>query len=142
MPTRSASDYLSYVKAQVQTQVRPQAGGLGPKLTRTTPYNEGGSTVLNAITQASDMRYVTRGQAAPARVISRPFVLNRSNPKALSRVAFLGSAGPQGTLVSQPAARTSGTNGLVVLQTNLIQNANQNAGRSGNFQSNNAAITK
>ena len=137
MPTRSNSDYLNYIKAQVVTQTAtavPQA--------RNILRYEGSGQYLNAITQTSDMRYAAAGRAPPARVIARPFVQNRSNPKALSRVAFLGSAGPQGTLVSQPAARTSGTQGLVVLQTNLIQNANQNAGKSGNFLGNTPAITK
>ena len=138
MPTRSASDYLSYVKAQVQSQ----SGSIAPKLTRTTPYNQGGVGVLNAVVQASDMRYVTRGQVAPARVIARQLVLNRSNPKNLSQVGILSGGGVLGGVVNRPATRTSGTQGLIVLQTNLIQNANQNAGKSGSFQSNNAAITK
>lgn len=137
MPTRSASDYLSYVKAQVITQTAtavPQA--------RNILRYEGSGQYLKAVTQASDMRYAVAGRLPPGRVIARPIVMNRSNPKALSRVAFLGSAGVQGTLVSQPAARTAGTQGLVVLQTNLIQNANQNAGKSGNFLGNTPAITK
>lgn len=138
MPTRSASDYLSYVKAQVQSQ----SGSIAPKLTRTTPYNQGGVGVLNAITQASDMRYATRGQLPPGRVIARQIVMNRSNPKNLSQVGILSGGGVLGGVVNRPATRTSGTNGLIVLQTNLIQNANQNAGNSGSFQSNNAAITK
>ena len=117
MPTRSASDYLSYVKAQVQSQ----AGSIAPKLTRTTPYNQGGVAVLNAVTQASDMRYVTRGQVAPARVIGRPFVQNRNNPKNLSRVGILSGGGVLGPVVSQPATRLSGTGNLIVPQTNLIQ---------------------
>jgi hypothetical protein len=120
MPTRSASDYLSYVKAQVQSQ----SGSIAPKLTRTTPYNQGGVTVLNAITQASDMRYATRGQLPPGRVIARQLVLNRSNPKNLSQVATLSGGGVLGGVVNRPATRTSGTQGLIVLQTNLIQNAN------------------
>jgi len=137
MPTRSNSDYLNYIKAQVVTQTPtavPQA--------RNILRYEGSGTYLNAITQTSEMRYVTTGRLPPSRIAPRQVVFNRSNPKALSRVAFLGSAGPQGTLVSQPPTRTSGTQGLVVLQSNLIQNANQNAGKSGNFLSNNAAITR
>ena len=120
MPTRSASDYLSFVKAQVQSQ----AGSVAPKLTRTTPYNQGGVGVLNAVTQASDMTYVTRGKVAPARVVARQFVMNRSNPKNLSQVAFLSGGGVLGGVVSRPLPRTSGTSSLIVLQTNLIQNAN------------------
>lgn len=135
MPTRSASDYTTYVKLQAQAQ-------LAPKLTRTTPYNEGGQAVINSVVQTSAMRYVTTGRAAPARVSARQVVFTRSNPKNLSQVATLSGGGVLGGVVSQPATRLSGTQGLVVLQTNLIQNANQNAGRSGNFQSNNAAITK
>jgi hypothetical protein len=137
MPTRSASDYLSYVKAQIVTQTAvavPQA--------RNILRYQGGTTPFNAIAQASDMRYVTTGRLAPARIAPRQVVQTRSNPKNLSRVAFLGSAGPLGTLISQPPTRLAGASGLVVLQSNLIQNANQNAGRGGNFQSNNAAITK
>jgi hypothetical protein len=137
MPTRSNSDYLNYIKAQVVTQTAtavPQA--------RNILRYEGSGQYLNAITQTSDMRYLTTGRLAPSRIAPRQVVLNRSNPKALSQVAFLGSAGPLGTLVNQPAARTAGTQGLVVLQTNLIQNANQNAGKSGNFLGNTPAITR
>ena len=126
MPTRPASDYLSYIKAQVLTQTTvavPQA--------RNILRYEGSGQYLNAITQTSDMRYAAVGRATPARVIARQVVFNRSNPKNLSRVAFLGSAGPQGTLVGQPPTRLAGTQGLVVLQTNLIQNAQASAGRGG-----------
>jgi hypothetical protein len=137
MPTRSASDYLSFVKAQVESN----RGSVPPKLTRTTPYNQGGSVVLNAITQESDMRYVTRGQAAPARVMGRPVVFNRSNPNNLSQVGTLSGGGVLGGVVNRPATRVSGTAGLVVLQTSLIQNANQNAGNSGSFRNNSPAIT-
>jgi len=138
MPTRSNSDYLNYIKAQVVTQTPtavPQA--------RNILRYEGSGTYLNAITQTSEMRYVAAGRLPPARVIPRPTIFNRSNPKALSRVAFLGSAGPLGSIAgTAPPTRVSGTQGLVVLQSNLIQNANQNAGKSGNFLSNNAAITR
>jgi len=123
MPTRSASDYLSFVKAQIESN----QGSIPPKLTRTTPYNQGGVGVLNAITQASDMRYVTRGQLAPARVVARPIVMNRSNPKDLSQVGILSGGGVLGSVVSRPMARTSGTQSLIVLQSNLIQNANASA---------------
>jgi hypothetical protein len=123
MPTRSASDYLSFVKAQIESN----QGSIPPKLTRTTPYNQGGVGVLNAITQASDMRYVTRGQLAPARVVARPIVMNRSNPKDLSQVGILSGGGVLGPVVSRPMARTSGTQSLIVLQSNLIQNANASA---------------
>jgi len=138
MPTRPASDYLSYIKAQVLTQTTvavPQA--------RNILRYEGSGQYLNAITQMSDMRYVTTGQLPPARIAPRQVVFNRSNPKNLSRVAFLGSAGPQGTLVGQPPTRLAGTQGLVVLQTNLIQNAQASAGRGGTtFTNINQAITK
>jgi hypothetical protein len=120
MPTRSSSEYLSYVKAQIESNKNIPP----PKMTRTTPYNQGGVGVLNAVTQASDMRYVTRGQAAPARVVARQFVMTRANPKNLSQVGILSSGGVLGSVVSQPLPRTSGTNSLIVLQTNLIQNAN------------------
>jgi hypothetical protein len=69
--------------------------------------------------------------------------MNRSNPKNLSQVGILSGGGVLGGVVSRPVARTSGTNGLVVLQTNLIQNANQNAGRGGgNYLPSNPAITR
>jgi hypothetical protein len=123
MPTRSASDYLSYVKAQIESN----KGSVPPKLTRTTPYNQGGVGVLNAITQASDMSYVTRGQLAPARVAPRQIVMNRSNPKDISQVGILSSGGVLGPVVSRPAARLAGTQSLIVLQSNLIQNANASA---------------
>jgi len=138
MPTRPASDYLSYVKAQVLTQTTvavPQA--------RNILRYEGSGQYLNAVTQLSAMSYATRGQLVPTRVAPRQVVFNRSNPKNLSRVAFLGSAGPQGTLVSQPPTRLAGTQGLAVLQTNLIQNAQASAGRGGTtFTNINQAITK
>lgn len=122
MPTRSASDYLSYVKARVLTQTAaavPQA--------RNALRYEGNGAYMMSVAQLSEMKYVTNGQLVPSRVAPRQIVQNRSNPNALSRVAFLGSAGPQGTLVSQPQPRTSGTSSLIVLQTNLIQNANASA---------------
>jgi len=137
MPTRSASDYLSFVKAQVQSQ----SGSVAPKLTRTTPYNQGGVAVLNAVTQASDMRYVTRGQVAPARVIARPIVMNRANPKALSQVGILSGGGVLGPVVSRPATRFSGTQSLIVLQTNLIQNANACGKGTTTFTNTNQAIS-
>ena len=137
MPTRSASDYLSFVKAQIESN----QGSIQPKLTRTTPYNQGGVGVLNAVVQASEMRYVTRGQLAPARVIARPIVMNRANPKNLSQVGILSGGGVLGPVVSRPATRFSGTSGLIVLQTNLIQNANQNAGKSGSFNANNQSVS-
>jgi len=146
MPTRSASDYLSFVKAQVQSYVppntAPQSGGIGPRLSRTTPYNQGGVSVLNAITQTSDMRYVTTGQLPPARVAPRQIVQNRSNPKALSQVGILSSGGVLGGVVNQPAAKLSGTSGLIVLQTNLIQNANALARGTTTFTGSSQAITK
>lgn len=137
MPTRSASDYLSYVKAQILTQTAvavPQA--------RNILRYEGASTVLNAVTQLSDMRYATTGRLAPARVSPRQLVLTRSNPKALSQVGILSGGGVLGGVVSRPVARSSGTQGLIVLQTNLIQNPNASAGKSGSFNTNNAAITR
>lgn len=137
MPTRSSSDYLSFVKAQIEsnTNIPP------PKLTRTTPYNQGGSGVLNAVTQASDMRYVTRGQVAPARVVARQFVMTRANPKNLSQVGILSSGGVLGPVVSRPAARLAGTNSLIVLQTNLIQNANASAKGTTTFNGTNPATS-
>jgi hypothetical protein len=137
MPTRSASDYLSFVKAQIESN----QGSIPPKLTRTTPYNQGGVGVLNAITQASDMRYVTRGQLAPARVVARPIVMNRSNPKDLSQVGILSGGGVLGPVVSRPMARTSGTQSLIVLQSNLIQNANASAKGTTRFTGSSPAIT-
>lgn len=138
MPTRSASDYLSYVKAQIESN----KGSVPPKLTRTTPYNQGGVGVLNAVVQASEMRYVTRGQVAPARVAPRQIVMNRSNPKALSQVGILSGGGVLGPVVSRPAARLAGTQSLIVLQDNLIQNANQNARGTTAFTGSSPAITK
>jgi hypothetical protein len=137
MPTRSASDYLSFVKAQVESQ----SGSVAPKLTRTTPYNQGGVAVLNAVTQASDMRYITRGQLAPARVIARPFVTTRSNPKNLSQIGFLSGGGVLGGVVNRPTTRVSGTQGLIVLQTNLIQNANASAKGSTTFTNTNQSTS-
>ena len=123
MPTRSSSDYLSFVKAQIESNPNIPP----PKMSRTTPYNQGGVEVLNAVVQASEMRYVTRGQLAPARVAPRQIVMNRSNPKNLSQVGILSSGGVLGPVVSRPAARLAGTQSLIVLQTNLIQNANASA---------------
>jgi len=137
MPTRSASDYLSYVKAQIESN----QGSIQPKLTRTTPYNQGGVGVLNAVVQASDMSYVTRGQVAPARVIARPFVQNRSNPKNLSQVGILSGGGVLGPVMSRPAARLAGTQSLIVLQTNLIQNANASARGTTTFNGTNPATS-
>jgi hypothetical protein len=117
MPTRSASDYLSYQKATILS-----ATGFPKAQTRNVLTYEGGVTPLNAITQASEMRYVTTGRLPPGRVISRPFQ-NRANPKALSRVAFLSSGGVMGGIISQSQGRSSGTGSLIVLQHNLIQNA-------------------
>ena len=114
MPTRSASEYTSFVKLQAQAQ-------LNPTLTRTTPYNQGGQVANNALLQMSDMAYLTRGQTAPTRNIPTPFVMNRSNPKALSQVATLSGGGVLGGVVSRHQARSSGTNALIVPQTNLIQ---------------------
>lgn len=137
MPTRSASDYLSYQKAAIIT-----ATGFPVAQTRNVQRYEGAGQYLNAVTQLSAMSYAVTGRAVPGRIAPRQFVQNRSNPKALSCVAFLGSAGPQGTLVSQPVARTSGTSSLIVLQTNLIQNANASARGSTTFTNTNAAITR
>jgi hypothetical protein len=114
MPTRSASDYTTFVKLQAQAQA-------APKLTRTTPYDQGGQAVINTLLQTSDMSYVTRGRVAPGRVSARQLVLNRSNPKALSQVATLSGGGVLGGVVNRPAARSSGTGQLIVPQTNLIQ---------------------
>jgi hypothetical protein len=116
MPTRSASDYLSYQKATILS-----ATGFPKAQTRNVLRYEGGVTPLNAITQTSDMRYVTTGRLPPGRVVSRLPIQNRANPKALSRVGFLSSGGVLGGLVSQPQARTSGTGGLIVLRDSLIQ---------------------
>jgi len=117
MPTRSASDYLSYQKATILS-----ATGFPKAQTRNVLTYEGGVTPLNAITQTSEMRYVTTGRLPPGRVVARPFQ-NRANPKALSRVGFLSPGGVIGGVVSQPQPRTSGTGALIVLQDNLIQNA-------------------
>jgi len=114
MPTRSASEYTAFVKLQAQAQLKPT-------LTRTTPYNQGGQVANNALLQFSDMAYLTTGAAAPARVAPRQKVFSRSNPKALSQVATLSGGGVLGGVVSSPQARSSGTTGLVVPQTNLIQ---------------------
>jgi len=114
MPTRSASEYTSFVKLQAQAQLKPT-------LTRTTPYNEGGQVANNALLQFSDMAYLTRGQPVPTRDIPRQVVMNRSNPKALSQVATLSGGGVLGGVVSRPQARSSGTTGLSVPQTNLTQ---------------------
>jgi hypothetical protein len=122
MPTRSASEFLSYQKAVILQQTStavPQA--------RNVLRYENSSAQLNAVTQLSDMSYLTTGQLAPSRVAPRQVVMTRSNPKSLSQVGFLGSAGVLGQVVNNPQPRTSGTNGLIVLQTNLIQNANASA---------------
>jgi len=141
MPTRSASDYLSFVKAQVVSN--PNANSAAVPQARNVLRYEGAGQYLNAVTQLSAMSYATRGQLVPQRVAPRQVVMNRSNPKALSQAAFLGSAGPLGQVVNQPAAKYSGTNQLIVLQTNLIQNANANAGRGGtSFTNFNQAITR
>jgi len=138
MPTRSASDYLSFVKAQVQSQ----SGSVAPKLTRTTPYNQGGVGVLNAITQASDMGYLTRGQLAPARVAPRQIAISRSNPKNLAQVGILSGGGVLGGVVNQPATILSGTYSLIVPQTNLIQNPNLSGKGTTSFVGSSQAITK
>jgi len=122
MPTRSASEYLSYQKAQVLSQTAvavPQA--------RNVLRYENSSDQLRAVTQLSDMRYLTTGRQAPTRVAPRQIVQNRSNPKSLSQVGFLGSAGVLGQIVNRPQPRTAGTSQLIVLQSNLIQNANASA---------------
>ena len=117
MPTRSASDYLSYQKATILS-----ATGFPKAQTRNVLTYEGGVTPLNAITQTSEMRYVTTGRLPPGRVVNRLPFPNRANPKALSTVGFLSSGGVIGGVVSRPQPRTSGTTGLIVLQHNLIQN--------------------
>jgi hypothetical protein len=118
MPTRSASDYLSYQKATILS-----ATGFPKAQTRNVLRYEGGVTPLNAITQTSEMRYVTTGRLPPGRVFPRPPIQNRANPKALSRVAFLSPGGVMGGIISQSQGRSSGTGALIVLQHNLIQNA-------------------
>jgi hypothetical protein len=114
MPTRSASDYTTFVKLQAQAQVVP-------KLTRTTPYYQGGQTVINTMLQTSDMSYAIRGRLVPGRVAPPQIVQNRSNPKALSQVATLSGGGVLGGVVNRPVARLSGTNQLIVPRTNLYQ---------------------
>ena len=126
MPTRSASDYVSFVKAQVVSN--PNANVAAVPQARNVLRYEGAGLYLTAVTQMSDMRYATTGQLVPARVERRQVVQTRSNPKNLSQVAFLGSAGPLGQVVNRPAPIYSGTSQLIVLQNNLIQNANANAG--------------
>lgn len=116
MPTRSASDYTAFQRAQAQAQ-------LNPTLTRTTPYSEGGRSAINSILQYSDMKYATTGSLPPNYVLPRPIVQTRSNPQALSTVGFLGSSGVQGGTVSRPQPRTSGTSTWNVPRTNLIQYA-------------------
>jgi len=141
MPTRSASDYLSFVKAQVVSN--PNANKAAVPQARNVLRYEGSGQYLLAVTQLSAMSYATTGQLVPTRVAPRQVVQTRSNPKNLAQVAFLGSAGPLGQVVNQPAAKYAGTNQLIVLQTNLIQNANANAGRGGtSFTNYNAAITR
>jgi len=137
MPTRPASDYLSFVKAQIQTQTTaalPQA--------RNILRYEGGIVRFNSITQLSDMGYVTTGRLAPGRVAPRQIVMNRSNPKNLAQTAVLSGGGVLGGVVNQPAARSSGTYGLIVPQTNLIQNANASARGTTSFTGSSQAITK
>jgi len=131
MPTRSASDYLSFVKAQVVSN--PNANSAAVPQARNVLRYEGAGQYLNAMTQMSDMRYLTTGRLVPARVAPRQVVMNRSNPKSLSQVGFLGSSGVLGQVVNNPQPRTSGTNNLIVLQTNLIQNANASAKGSTTF---------
>jgi hypothetical protein len=114
MPTRSASDFTAFQRVQAQAQ-------LNPTLTRTTPYSEGGRTAINSLLQYSDMKYATTGQLPPNYVVARPIVQTRSNPQALSTVAFLGSSGVQAGTVSRPQPRTSGTSTWNVPLTNLIQ---------------------
>jgi hypothetical protein len=124
MPTRSASDYVSFVKAQVLSQTAvavPQA--------RNILRYENSSDQLRAVTQLSDMRYLTTGRQVPSRLDRRQIVQNRSNPKNLAQVGFLGSAGVLGQIVNRPQPRTSGTSQLIVLQTSLIQNAQASAGQ-------------
>jgi hypothetical protein len=140
MPTRSASDYLSFVKAQVVSN--PNANKAAVPQARNVLRYEGSGQYLNALTQMSDMRYLTTGLLAPSRVAPRQIVQNRSNPKNLSQVGFLGSAGVLGQVVNRPQPRTSGTSSLVVLQSNLIQNANASAKGTTTFVNNSAAITR
>jgi hypothetical protein len=137
MPTRPASDYVSYIKAQVQTQTTaalPQA--------RNILRYEGGIAQFNSITQLSDMRYVTTGRVAPARIAPRQIVMTRSNPKNLAQVGVLSGGGVLGGVVNRPAARSSGTTSLIVPQTNLIQNANASARGTTAFTGSSPAITK
>jgi len=140
MPTRSASDYLSFVKAQVVSN--PVANTAAVPQARNVLRYEGSGQYLNAITQVSAMQYATTGQLVPQRVAPRQIVQTRSNPKNLAQVAFLGSAGVMGQIVNLPVARYAGTSQLIVPQTNLIQNANASAKGSTNFTPNNAPITR
>ena len=140
MPTRSASDYLSFVKAQVVSN--PVANTAAVPQARNVLRYEGSGQYLNAITQVSAMRYATTGQLVPQRVAPRQIVQTRSNPKNLAQVAFLGSAGVMGQIVNLPVARYAGTSQLIVPQTNLIQNANASAKGSTNFTPNTAPITR
>ena len=107
MPTRSASDYLSFVKAQVVSN--PVANTAAVPQARNVLRYEGSGQYLNAITQVSAMQYATTGQLVPQRVAPRQIVQTRSNPKNLAQVAFLGSAGVMGQIVNQPVARYAGT---------------------------------
>ena len=88
------------------------------------------------------MSYTVSGRAVPGRIAPRQFVQNRSNPKALSQVGTLSGGGVLGPVINQPVARTSGTSSLIVLQTNLIQNANASARGTTTFTNNSPAITK
>jgi len=88
------------------------------------------------------MTYVTTGRIAPTRVAPRQIVQNRNNPKNLSQVGILSGGGVLGPVVSRPAPRLAGTNSLIVLQDNLIQNANQNARGTTTFTGSSPAITK
>jgi hypothetical protein len=114
MPTRSASEYTTFLKLQAQAQ-------LAPKLSRTTPYSEGGQTVINSQLQNSEMAFVTRGQTAPSRVIPRRVVFNRASATALSKVATLSGNGVLGGVVNTPQPILAGTSGRVVIPTSLIQ---------------------
>lgn len=137
MPTRPASDYVSYIKAQVQTQTTaalPQA--------RNILRYEGGIAQFNSITQLSDMGYVTTGRVAPGRIAPRQIVMTRSNPKNLAQVGVLSGGGVLGGVVNRPAARSSGTYSLIVPQTNLIQNPNLSARGTTSFVGSSQAITR
>jgi hypothetical protein len=139
MPTRSASDYLSFVKAQVVSN--PNANRAAVPQARNVLRYEGAGQYLTAVTQLSAMSYATTGRVVPSRVSPRQVVQTRSNSKNLSQVGFLGPSGVLGPVVNRPQPRTSGTSSLIVLQTNLIQNANASAKGTTNFTANSQAIT-